>query len=250
MTGDEIAMTPDTEAFPSTNWLHIEELKDADSSIYQDLINHLALRYWRPVYWFLRKKGFPCHAAKDLTQDFFCEIVLQKKIFQKADKRKGRLRTFLLSCLTHFTANYHRKEASQKNRPVQPLVPLDALTESSNLLKSSELSPEQTYHIAWVQQLLQETLEQVKSYCCRNGQSVHWDVFYAHFLQPIMEQSPRPCLKAVCACYGLRDEKQAANMLITVKRTFRRSFCEKLAVSSNTPSDIEEELHDIFKLFE
>ena len=243
-------MGGDGEAFPSTNWRDLSKLKKADRQVYEALINHLISSYWKPIYCFLRKKGYSNHTAKDLTQDFFYEIVLKKDLFQEADQEKGRLRTFLLKCLNNYTANYHRKERLLKNRPNQSLLRLDHLEEPSNLLAAPDISPECAYQISWVQQLVQESIQTVQQHFVQNGQSVHWQLFEMQFLFPITERSSRPTLKSLCKQYNLKDEKQVSNMLTTVKRAFRRVFYEKMASSLENPSDLEMEIKDILNIFE
>jgi DNA-directed RNA polymerase specialized sigma24 family protein len=239
----------DGEDFPSTNWRDLARLQKADQQLYLSLINHLITLYWKPVYCFLRKRGYADHTAKDLTQDFFYEVVL-KKTFRKSGSKQGKLRTFLLKCLHHFTLNYHRRENTRKNHPDQPLLQLHGLEEPANLLKSPELSPEQAYHISWVQQLLQQSIQAAQQYCEQNGQTIHWKLFEAHYLFPIMDHSSKPSLKTLCTHYGLNDEKQASNMLTTVKRTLRRLFYEQMSVSLENPSDAETELKEIMKILE
>ena len=56
--------------------------------------------YWFPIYAYIRRSGASSHDAEDLTQGFFARL-LEKDILAAADPGKGKLRTFLLSCVRH-----------------------------------------------------------------------------------------------------------------------------------------------------
>ncbi len=84
--------------FLTTHWSLIEDSKSDDDRS-RALIGLLLDRYWKPVYFYLRRKGHNNEEAKDLTQGFFHEIVLNRGLIQRADKAKGRFRSFILHAL-------------------------------------------------------------------------------------------------------------------------------------------------------
>jgi hypothetical protein len=97
--------------FLTTHWSLIEDVKkrpDEDRA----LIGLLLERYWKPVYCYLRQKGYDNEQAKDLTQGFFHEIVLNLNLVQRADQSKGRFRSFLLYALNEYLMNERRSELS------------------------------------------------------------------------------------------------------------------------------------------
>ena len=61
--------------------------------------------YWRPLYAWLRRTGTGAPDALDLLQDFFA-AGLDGAIFSDYDPARGRLRTYLLACLSN-----HRRKA-------------------------------------------------------------------------------------------------------------------------------------------
>jgi RNA polymerase sigma-70 factor (ECF subfamily) len=61
----------------------------------------LCEKYWYPLYAYIRRRGYPVEQAQDLTQEFFARV-LEKRYIGRADRNKGRFRTFLLSSLTYF----------------------------------------------------------------------------------------------------------------------------------------------------
>jgi hypothetical protein len=109
---EHTSMGGSTEEFLTTYWSVIDEIAVDDDTRNQALINELLKKYWKPVYCFLRYKGYENEQAKDLTQGFFQEVVLTRKLIQYADKAKGRFRTLILSALEQYLAG----GAPQRNR--------------------------------------------------------------------------------------------------------------------------------------
>ena len=97
----------------------------------QALIGSLLKDYWKPVYCYLRCRGFANEEAKDLTQAFFHEIVLGEDLVKQADRGKGRFRSFLLTALRNYLINVRDKETAQKRLPRGRLIPLDRVDPES-----------------------------------------------------------------------------------------------------------------------
>ena len=83
--------------FPQTQWTEVIGI-----SLGESIQNEFVQRYWKPIYSFLRRKGYDNEKAKDLTQGFFTEIVLDSNLFKNLDSGKGKFRTLLLTALNHY----------------------------------------------------------------------------------------------------------------------------------------------------
>jgi len=57
--------------FETTRWSHISLVRTSSSDHQRSIINKLIRTYWKPVYCYLRQKGYDNERAKDLTQGFF-----------------------------------------------------------------------------------------------------------------------------------------------------------------------------------
>ncbi len=66
-----------------------------------------------PVYAFIRRSGKGPHDAEDLTQGFLARL-LEKGILATVDPAKGKLRSFLLSCVRNFVADEHSRDMALK----------------------------------------------------------------------------------------------------------------------------------------
>lgn len=90
--------------FATTRWsvvLRAGELGGTDSA---RALEALCTTYWMPLSAYVRRQGFGPTDAEDLTQAFF-ERVLERNDVGKADRMKGRFRSFLLTALRNFIAD-------------------------------------------------------------------------------------------------------------------------------------------------
>lgn len=97
--------------FLTTHWSLIEAVGTTADDRNKALIGLLLNRYWKPVYSYLRRLGYDNEQAKDLTQSFFHEVVLGRELIRKADRSKGRFRSFLLTALKRYLINVRHKRS-------------------------------------------------------------------------------------------------------------------------------------------
>lgn len=98
--------------FPNTRWSLVADAA-RDKTLAADALEILCRDYWYPLYSYIRRQGKSAPDAQDLTQGFF-EYLLAGKYLARADREKGRLRSYLLGALKHFSAAQYRKEIAQK----------------------------------------------------------------------------------------------------------------------------------------
>jgi hypothetical protein len=233
-------------AFLTTHWSLIEDVKkqpDQDRA----LIGLLLDRYWKPVYCYLRQKGYDNEKAKDLTQGFFHEIVLNLNLFGRADQSKGRFRSFLLYALNQYLMNEKRRETAQKNIPRHKIVSLDAIEQPVLPQSVIASSPEDSYNYAWVSAMLDQVLSDVKRICYEQEMETHWSIFSERVVQPMLNNAASPPLKDICEKYGIENEKKASNMIITVKRRFQNALKQYIRSTVASESQMAEELKEILK---
>jgi RNA polymerase sigma-70 factor (ECF subfamily) len=237
------------EVFLTTHWSLIQDLDSSDKGGNRALIGLLMNRYWKPIYCYLRRKGYNNEQAKDLTQGFFHEVVLERHLIESADSAKGRFRSFLLMALDRYLVNVRKMETAQKRMPKGNLVPLDMVEppELPNSLMNSD--PEDTFRYAWISDLLERVLEQVEAKCYEDGKTVHWYIFRDRLLKPIIERiNPIP-IKELCAKYSIEDSTKVSNMIVTVKRRFQATLKQHLRDSVISEEHMEGEIEEIIRFF-
>lgn len=237
------------ESFTTTHWTELREMGSMDHVRRKLMTDFLIGRYWKPVYCYLRHKGFANDSAKDMTQDFFCEIVLEKGLFSRADQAKGRFRTFLLTALDHYVIDTHRIRSAQKRKPRGDVKSLDHIDEMPDLPADRiQASPDQVFCYAWASSLLDDVLATVESECRGAGKITHWWVFRDRVLGPIMEDSDATSMAEICQKYGIERESQASNMIVTVKRRFKAALADRLRMHVSTEAEVGDELSDLLEI--
>jgi RNA polymerase sigma-70 factor (ECF subfamily) len=234
--------------FLTTHWSLIEGIRAGEDQD-QALIGSLLKNYWKPVYCYLRRRGFANEEAKDLTQAFFHEIVLGKELIQQADRGKGRFRSFLLTALHNYLINVRDMETAKKRVPKGRLVPLDKVDPEALPVVADDLSPEDCFNHAWVSSLLERALQEVETSCHEDDMTVYWKVFEERVLQPIVEETDPPSVKDICDRYGIPDGAKLANMIVTVKRRIRAALEKLVQASVMSASETSDELQEMGRFF-
>lgn len=246
---DRTSMGGAGEAFLTTHWSLIEQAQQNEDKD-RALIGLLLQRYWKPVYCYLRRRGHDNEQAKDLTQGFFHEVVLNRDLIGRVDPSKGRFRTLLLHALRQYLADEKRKETARKRIPRDRLVSLEII--EAEVLPESVLTlgPEQAFDYAWKTELLERVLSEIEDRYLTGQKETHWCVFRDRILTPTLEDSQAPSLAQLCERYGIPTEVQASNMLTTVKRHFQNVLREHVRQTVLTGEAAEEELREIFRFLE
>jgi len=153
--------------FAVTRWSLVLNAQKGHDRGSEEALAELCRAYWLPLYGYLRGKGYDPHVAEDLVQGFF-EEVLEQKTFSKADPERGQFRTFLLSCLHHYVARQHRREAREKRGGGQRLLPLDMNADDAEAQYARELAdasgtPEDNFDRLWALTLLDRALQTLRS---------------------------------------------------------------------------------------
>ena len=235
------------QAFPTTQWILVEAARVNDRD--QAAIGILLQRYWKPVYFYLRRRGHDHEHAKDLTQGFFHEIVLKRHLLDKADRAKGRFRSFLLLALDRYAADVQKQQARQKRAPLGKLVPLDMVGPLDLPAWVATSTPEEAFHYAWIADLLEQALVQVEAQCHKDAMTVHWYAFRDRVLRPILDRTAPPSLKEICGRHGIESETKATNMIVTVKRRLQSTLWQHIRNSVDSDEWVKTELEDIRELF-
>lgn len=189
--------------FQTTHWSEIRNAGTHDEARRRIVIDGLIKRYWKPIYCYLRRKGYGNEPAKDLTQGFFHEIVLGKDIVQQADEAKGRFRTFLLTALNHYITSVHRANVAGKRHPKYGVVSLEEFDEETMSLAAKDMKPEDVFTYVWASVLMDDVLAEVKEGCIQDGKRIHWEVFQARVLDPIMTGVEPITVSELCKRFGI-----------------------------------------------
>jgi RNA polymerase sigma-70 factor (ECF subfamily) len=132
----------------------------------------LCENYWFPLYAFVRRTGYSVEDAQDLTQEFFARLLVQR-FFTKADRRKGKFRSFLLAALKHFLADQWDRAHARKRGGTETVISFDSLDAETRyrLEPAQGLTPEKMFEKQWALSLLEHVLSRLHAEMAAEGKS-------------------------------------------------------------------------------
>ena len=157
-----------SELFPSTHWSVVFAAggSQAEPEMAGAALTELCQIYWAPLYGFVRSRGHTVHDAQDLTQSFFA-YVLEHKVYARADRQKGRFRSFLLASLKNFLADAADRERTLKRGGAQVFLPLheDQAQEAESLFQthSGMSNEDRLFDRSWAEALVAAALERLSA---------------------------------------------------------------------------------------
>ncbi len=113
------------QRFTTTHWSVVLLAGQADSLQASEALEKLCRTYWYPLYVYVRRQGNSPEDAQDLTQIFFSRL-LEKDYFAKADRDRGKFRTFLLRSLKNFLVNEWKRAGRLKRGGDLMFLSIDA----------------------------------------------------------------------------------------------------------------------------
>ena len=234
--------------FPVTLWSKLAGLRENSGEERRAILDFLIRRYWKPVYCFVRRSGVDDEQAKDLVQEFFMKA-LAKDLFARADPARGRFRNFLLKSLQHFLANARREAFAKKRHPEDGFVSIHELSTQEGgpviVLKNTE-TPDELFHRSWLRELVLRVLKTLETECLATGKMTHFELLRLRIIEPILEGSEAPSLRALAEKYDL-GEKEVANQVLTARRAYHRLLREEIRLYARNDEEVADEIQDLWR---
>jgi len=229
-------------AFVTTHWSVVLTAGRTDTTSACDALAKLCQSYWYPLYSYVRRRGYSPEDAEDLTQEFFARFLAQNWV-ERADREKGRFRTFLLSAMHHFLANEWDRARAQKRGGGAPLLPLEFDEAETRYSRepADNVTPEQHFERRWVQALLEQTLKLLSAEYEREGKA---ELFAA--LNPCLvgERTSQPYAE-LGAKLGM-GEGAVKSAVHRLRQRYRQLLRQEIAQTVAGPGELEEELKYLF----
>jgi len=201
--------------------------------------------YWPPLYSFLRHRGHPSADAQDLVQGFFAHL-LEQHTLTRADRQKGRLRTFLLTSLQNFLFNEYDRVRALKRGGGRQIVSIEEhLPEAeAAMLATSHLSDAGCYDLVWASNIVTRAWQRLQNEFVAEGK--------AESLEEL-----RPFV-AGGSITPPNQEKAAARLgvpiatlrtwLSRLRQRFRESLRAEVASTVSDSADVDGELRHLYQI--
>jgi DNA-directed RNA polymerase specialized sigma24 family protein len=231
-----------------TRWSQIFLVQQGRTQQRQQALGSITQQYWKPVYSFLRCRGYDNDRAKDLTQGFFTDVILGRQLVDKADRNQGKFRSYLLSSLGNYVNDQHRRRTAASRRPEKGLVSLEGVEANRFVSSQTDADPERTFHRVWASALLSTVLRELEAQCRSRGQAKHWEVFRHRHLLPILEGVRPASYARICRQCDIETPAKATTMNVTVKRKFESLLRRRVRQSVDSDEQVEDEIRDLMNI--
>lgn len=172
-----------SDDFTRTRWSLVRRLCAPRPEEARHALTELALRYWYPVYAYIRRCGHAPEIAQDITRAFFQQIAPEAN--SRVTAPRGRFRDWLLLRLNAFLAGDWRELAGGDSVTEAPS--LDDLERRSLDERTMAGSPEQAFQRGFALEVLARGLKALR---VEAGQAGHLAMYEA--LEPYLSRDPLP----------------------------------------------------------
>ena len=206
-------------------------------------IDAITCSYWRPVYKYVRLRWrVEREDAEDFTQDFFSRL-LEKDFLVSYDPAKGKLRTFLRTCIDRLFMNQVRDARRQKRGAAAIHVSLDFEQAEHEMASSvSTASPEDYFEKEWVRTLFALAVERLRAHCRSTGKTTQFAIFERYDLGDADEA--RPSYAALAEEFRLATT-DVTNYLAFARREFRRAVLAQLRDMTGSDEEFQREARSL-----
>ena len=239
-----MAPNPQGDAFPLTRHSVVVAAQGRDPEERVRAMDAIISSYWRPVYKYVRLRWrVEREDAEDFTQDFFRRL-LEKDFLASYDPAKGKLRTFLRTCIDRLFMNQVRDAHRQKRGDAALHVSLDFEEAEHELAASIQTgSPEDYFEKEWVRTLFALAVERLRAQCQSAGKTTQFAVFERYDLGDADDEA-RPSYAALAEEFRIAAT-DVTNYLAFARREFRRSVLAQLRDMTGSDEEFQREARSL-----
>lgn len=231
--------------FATTHWSVVLAAGQGGASNAQRALTSLCEIYWYPLYAFVRRKGHSPAEAQDLTQAFFAEL-LEKDRLRRADRQRGKFRSFLLASLKHFLTNQWRDAQTQKRGGDRAHFSLDFSAAESRYAHepAHEMTPERIYERRWALTLLDNSLTALRTEYEREGKLELFEDLKDHLIG--LAEAP---YQAIAEKRGM-SEGAVKVAAFRLRKRCRERLRTEIAETVTGPEEVDDEIRSLFTALE
>ena len=233
-------------AFQTTHWTMVLRAGETQSDTSaQKALSNFCEAYWPPLYAFVRHRGHASPEAQDLVQGFFAHV-LEQNTLSRADREKGKLRTFLLGSFQNYLFNeYDRARALKRGGGHQILSIDEHLPEAeASMMETMHLSDSAAYDLVWASNIVKRAWQHLENEFETEGKAESLEV-----LRPFVaggERTP-PNQEEAAAKLGV-PIATLRTWLWRLRQRYREALRMEVASTVSDPSEVDQELHYLYQI--
>lgn len=233
--------------FATTHWsLVVSAGHGSDPDRSRMAMERLCESYWLPLYSYVRSRGYSPEDAQDLVQEFFARLLKQNRV-AKANREKGKFRSFLLSSLKNFLSDEWDKSRAQKRGG--GYLPLSLQFDQGEAVYEIEpvnhITPEQIFERRWALTLLEKVMVNLEDEYLKSHRG---ELYRALSSCLVGERTAQPYDElSVAHNMTVSAVKSAVHRL---RSRYRELLRREIANTVSTPEEVDEELRYLFEVLE
>lgn len=234
--GQTMHTLPGSSQFPTTRWTLVAAAGEPHRKEARSALVSLCENYWYPLYAYLRRSGYRADQAQDLTQEFFIRL-LEGHYLDRADREKGRFRSFLLTSLKFFVADAEDRRRAHK-RGGGALVPLEFSSGEERYQREPTHgeTPERIFERRWALSVLDRVVEKLRKEFILHGRPEHFE----RLKVSLLGQSDAPY--AALAREMNTSEGALKVAIHRLRKRYRELLRQEIADTVADPAEVESEL--------
>lgn len=232
---------PTTGWFSTTHWSVVLSASDTHSPQAEAALDKLCRSYWRPLYTYVRRRGYDPDTAKELTQEFFARL-LAKRLLAGVDPTKGKFRSWLLGVMNHFLAHEWAKGRVQKRGGGQPVFSLDEadVEERYRIELADEATPEKIFDRRWAFMVLDQAAARLR----REHEAAGKTDLYSNLKGFVSTESTLVSYEEAALHLGL-SQSAVRSAIHRLRQRYQELIREEIAQTVTSAAEINEEIRHL-----
>ncbi|MDQ2869090.1 MAG: sigma-70 family RNA polymerase sigma factor [Verrucomicrobiota bacterium] len=218
---------------------------ESDEEKARRALTQLCRTYWRPIFLYICRRGFSVEDAQDLTQEFFLKII-EPEWLHRADRKRGRFRSLLLTSLKNFLNDaLNKRNAHKRGGRVQFVSWDDWIAEAPSQLSISSralesLEPERLFDLRWAATVVEQALRRLGEECEHKGRLRLFDALSGYLAAERGDIS----YSALSTVLGL-SEVAIKRQLHNLRRRYRWLLRDEISRTVADPADVADEIRHL-----
>ena len=221
--------------FPATQWTQLAQATLHGGAVAADALASFCAAYRAPVMNYVLSRGLRREDAEDAVQSFMIYL-MEHSLLKRADRLRGRFRSFLLTSLRNFLSDRQARQDADRRGGGAALKPLHLVEEE---LADERPGAEVEFDRNWALNIMQRALAAVEA-------QRPPEVFAA--IRAFLPGSAAPPSYAEVSSETGMTEVSLRAEVSRVRASLRRLIRAEVARTVDSPAEVDEEMSWLFSV--